>query len=398
MPDNDTRSISGRCAVRLENDRICVFERNGVYQARIRSEANRYLWRSLKTRNQSQAISAARKLYHLIEFRQQSGLPLTNRSVNRVIDEYVALRERQQSQGRTSLHMLRQIKRVVKFWRGYIGDQSIESVGNKELSGYIEWRKSYYAQFKTLPKNAKLNPTDKTLQWETTLGKSIIRWAHEQGYRGDQPLPTFSFTPKIKRVRPAFELFEYRRLLRTLIKWQRDCPNDTWLHARRLLTDYVLILANSGMRVGEANNLKIRDLEAFEDDLGRRNYRFKVKGKTGERDVILRASAAKSVDRLLARRIGAGADDWLFVMGDGSRIITLIDQFDKVLVLAGIVCNSHGDKYTLYSLRHFYAVLSLRRGIGVFDVARNMGTSVQVIQQYYGKHATPRKLATQLGG
>ena len=92
-----------------------------------------------------------------------------------------------------------------------------------------------------------------------------------------------------------------------------------------------------------------------------------------------------------------GADDWLFAMRDGSRVITLIDQFDKVLELAGITHNSHGDKYTLYSLRHFYAVLSLRRGIGVFDVARNMGTSVQVIQNYYSKHATPRKLATQLG-
>jgi hypothetical protein len=53
MPDNDTRSNNGRGAVRLENDRICVFERNGVYQARIRTEANRYLWRSLKTRNES---------------------------------------------------------------------------------------------------------------------------------------------------------------------------------------------------------------------------------------------------------------------------------------------------------------------------------------------------------
>ena len=53
MPDNDTRSINGRAAVRLEDDRICVFERNGVYQARIRTEANRYLWRSLKTRNES---------------------------------------------------------------------------------------------------------------------------------------------------------------------------------------------------------------------------------------------------------------------------------------------------------------------------------------------------------
>ena len=93
-----------------------------------------------------------------------------------------------------------------------------------------------------------------------------------------------------------------------------------------------------------------------------------------------------------------GADDWLFMMRDGSRVITLIEQFDKVLDLAGITHNSHGDKYTLYSLRHFYAVLSLRRRIGVFDVARNMGASVQVIQNYYGKHATPRKLATQLGG
>ena len=315
-----------------------------------------------------------------------------------MIDEYVAYRELQERQRRTSTYMLRQIKRVVKFWREYIGHQSIETIGNKELSGYIEWRKSYYSQLASLPKNARLNPTDKTLQWESMLGKAIIKWAHEQGYRGNQQLPTFTFTPKVKRVRPAFELFEYRRLLRTLVNWQRECPNHTWLHSRQLLTDYVLVLANSGMRVGEANNLKLRDVETFEDDLGRRNYRFKVKGKTGERDVILRASAVKSVDRLLARRKGANPNDWLFVMGDGSRVITLIDQFDKVLALAGITRNSYGDKYTLYSLRHFYAVLSLRRGIGVFEVARNMGTSVQMIQSYYGKHATPMKLATRLGG
>ena len=27
--------------------------------------------------------------------------------------------------------------RVVKFWREYISDQSIESIGNKELRGYV---------------------------------------------------------------------------------------------------------------------------------------------------------------------------------------------------------------------------------------------------------------------
>ena len=38
-----------------------------------------------------------------------------------------------------------------------------------------------------------------------------------------------------------------------------------------------------------------------------------------------------------------GADDWLFMMRDGSRVVTLIDQFDKVLDLAGITHNSHDD-------------------------------------------------------
>jgi integrase len=114
------------------------------------------------------------------------------------------------------------------------------------------------------------------------------------------------------------------------------------------------------MRVGEANNLKLCDLTPFLDGLGRRNYCFKVKGKTGERDVILRASAAKSVDRLLSRRNGTNPDDWLFAMANGSRVITLTDQFDKVLRLANMPRNSYGYKYTLYSLRHFYAVQSLR--------------------------------------
>ena len=333
-----------------------------------------------------------------MEFRIENGLSLDKRKFEHVVAEYVAFRTLQHEQGRTSWHMLRQINRVVKFWREYLGGYDVEAIGNSELSGYVEWRKAFYSRMSVLPKNARLHPTDKTLQWEVTLGKSIIKWAHERGYRGTQPLPTFSFVPKKRRVRPAFELFEYRRLLRALIRWQRDCPNDKWRHSRILLTDYVLILASSGLRAGEANNLKRRDVETFMDGRGRRNYRFKVRGKTGERDVIIRAIAAKSVDRLLLRRPDAAPDDWLFAMQTGARVITLIDQLGTVLALGGIVRNSHGQKFTLYSLRHFYAVQSLRRGIGVFELARNMGTSVQVIQDYYGKHATAMTFATQLGG
>jgi hypothetical protein len=86
---------------------------------------------------------------------------------------------------------------------------------------------------------------------------------------------------------------------------------------------------------------------------------------------------------------------WVLVYGIGLFGWTFIEYLlHRVLFHHAIgLSNNYGDKYTLYSLRHFYAV-----GIGVFDVARNMDTSVQVIQNYYGKHATPMKLATQLGG
>lgn len=60
--------------------------------------------------------------------------------------------------------------------------------------------------------------------------------------------------------------------------------------------------------------------------------------------------------------------------------------------------NSLGEPSSLYSLRHYYALMASRDGIGIYDVARNMGTSVKMIQHYYGKQATPKMMATTLGG
>jgi hypothetical protein len=66
-------------------------------------------------------------------------------------------------------------------------------------------------------------------------------------------------------------------------------------------------------------------------------------------------------------------------MPDRSRISSLIDQLGAALKEAGIERSTFGEKYSVYSLRHFYAVNALRNGVGVFEVARNMGTSVQII-------------------
>jgi hypothetical protein len=126
--------------------------------------------------------------------------------------------------------MLRQIIRVAKFWRKYARSIPVEAIDDKVMREFIPWCRDYYSKFDKLPKNAKLHPTDKTLQWDKMLGKAIIKWAHEQGLRGNKPPISATFTPKKKRVRPAFELWEYRRLWWTLCK--RIKTARTIAHAR----------------------------------------------------------------------------------------------------------------------------------------------------------------------
>lgn len=197
--------------------------------------------------------------------------------------------------------------------------------------------------------------------------------------------------------------------------WIGKAKNEQSRYHRLLLRDYVLFLANTGMRVGEANNLQVKDVIEFTDDLGRKNYMCKVRGKTGERFVVARTVSERYIERNLKRnkeyenkrparftnqsapRKNVVEGDWFFKMYDGNQVITLIDQFKAMLADIGLQTNRYGEAFTLYSLRHFYAVRALHRGIPIFDIARNMGASVQIIQEYYGSSATSLTVATSLG-
>ena len=387
-------------AVHIE-DGLVVYSREGIYQMRLKVAPQKYVYRSLKTRNKRDAIAAAKREFYRAEFKREEGRAYIVPTLTSVLADYTKQREMDHKRGKVGAGMIRQIKRVQKFWITYCGSNPIDKIGNKELSGYVDWRVAYYNKMpkEQRPKNAKLHPTDKTLQWEITFAKTVIKWAHEKGYRGIQALPTYSFVPKKKRVRPAFEIPEYQKLYKTLRQRTTQTKTTAWKYTRLMLRDYVLTLSNSGMRVGELNNLKMRDIHPFKDAKGRDNYRFMVKGKTGERDVILRASAKRWVDRQIERRKAEDAkdNDYLFVMYGNKKIKTLADQFNEVLQIAEIQQSTFEETYSLYSLRHFYAVQSLRKGNGVFEVARNMGTSVEMIQAYYGKSATASKFATGLG-
>ncbi len=239
----------------LEDGKLTIFKRSGVYYARLRISPGKYVWRSLKTTDEQTAIRLGRRLLFQMEQRADQGLPPKSKSFSAVIDDYIRYRERDYQHGKTSDGMLRQIVRVSKFWREYAGALPVEEIDDKVMREFIPWRRDYYSALKTLPKNAKRHPADRTIQFDMMIGKAVIRWAHEQGFRGKQTLPTVTFTPKKKRVRPAFELSEFKTLWRVLCKRINSARDKRIKRSRELLRYYVLVIANSGLRPGEANDL-----------------------------------------------------------------------------------------------------------------------------------------------
>ncbi len=325
---------------------LCV--RNTTYYARFRLSTGRYVWQSLNIAdtpksNRKKAEQAALLYAGSVHSKQQEGQPIVQTPFAKVIVDYVKLKVAEHDHGRISSGMIRQVNRVARYWTEYAGSKPASAIGNKELEEYVGRRMDYYKSC-PLAQNAKRNLADKTLQWEITFGKSILPWAHGRGYLGNKILPTWSFKVKQRNVRPCFTWPEYNKLWRALIKWEEDCVQPDRLHTRQLLRDYVLILANSGMRVGEANSLRLKDIRQSKDSKNRQIYEFMVSGKTGARTVTLRAHAAKYVDRLLKRHPKNAPGSFLFCMVDGRQVTTLAEQFDKVLELAGIKENNRGQK------------------------------------------------------
>ena len=124
----------------LEDGRLTIFKRDGVFYARIRLSPGKYLWRSLKTIDEATAVRAGRKLLFQIEHRADGGLPAKSKSFESVIDDYVRFRERDHQHGKTSDGMLRQVVRVAKFWREYAGHLPVEAIDDRVMREFIRKR------------------------------------------------------------------------------------------------------------------------------------------------------------------------------------------------------------------------------------------------------------------
>jgi integrase len=77
-------------------------------------------------------------------------------------------------------------------------------------------------------------------------------------------------------------------------------------------------------------------------------------------------------------------DDYVFCNRDGTPVGSFKKSFESLLKAAGVETDSHGNRRTIYSLRHTYATFRLQEGVHQFILAKNMGTSTAMLEKHYG--------------
>ena len=333
-----------------------------------------YVYRSTRTTDEHAAYKFADDLYHQQLVKVHTGEVSKSPKITVGIDRYI---ERFEADAKQSVQYRILLLKRVKL---LVGKQTFDGLTTSTISKLTD-------DLRKATKTGSMSPN--TVKRIHNDLRNFFRWCVEEGLLKE--IPKFPRINSEKSRRPHFNEAEWRKLVRYLREFVK-VENRKTRRERKMLVDYVLILANTGIRVGEARTLKWRDIREVDGGTGKpKNVVLTVTGKTGIREVVARTPDVKKyVRRIYDLRIDEldgeplSSDGLVFCHRDGSAIGSFKKSFQTLLKACGLEKDSFGRGRTVYSLRHTYATFRLHEGVNHYTLSRNMGTSVQMLEEYYG--------------
>ncbi|WP_263349977.1 site-specific integrase [Acidicapsa acidisoli] len=188
--------------------------------------------------------------------------------------------------------------------------------------------------------------------------------------------------------RAWFSPEEYKKLYEATRKRMQHPKNPRYKWESEQLHDYVLFMANTGLRPDEAARLQFRDVTIVEDDATNETIlEIEVRGKRGVGYCKSTTGAVRPFERLRDRNSARKAQqkqkaqptDLIFPK-------THRELFNTILKEENLKTDREGQARTAYSLRHTYICLRLMEGADIYQIAKNCRTSVEMIEKYYASH------------
>jgi integrase len=353
----------------------------------------------------------AERRYRLYRERIGRGEPMhgAGRTVGDAIVGYLDQRQRQAAGDRRKLRNVRiqqgsAARNLCPFWNRV----AVTIAAPNDMEAWREWRTNEWPSLQPesvsyrrsnalltakRPAHQRKAPSIETIKRERALIMSALNWASRQTPPWLAVVPQLPLgAPRKKKNetnrRPAFRPHEVAAMLARFKEWkqERRCGGH---YERCLLSCYVRLLLASGLRPGgEPETLRWEQVQTIGYHSGETILLEHVVGKTGPRDVVclpLAVEAISDLRELLAayrRPTTAEASLWPNRCGEPTKDFG--GSFGRLVESLGIDPPG-ATEAALYSLRHTYITEQRKAGVPIEDIAENCGTSVEMIERYYGQ-------------
>jgi integrase len=379
----------------FRDGRIVLYKRpnlkNPKWQCRISvPNATGYVRRTTDHTDEFEARRFAEDLYDELRLQFLNSGSFKKPKFEKVFAQF---KERYRSEANSERRYNEVVDTIERYGLPFFKGKTLESINNALMQEFIAWRRA---------NSVRKVATTATINKDLGSLKVFFAWTLRNGLI-DRAIEFDK--PKGKQNRRThFDGKDWGKLTRFLREWVKQSKTGRGGHKTReraLLRDYILILANTGIRVGEARMLRWRDITTDKDRDDAPIVVLNVNGKTGEREVVARNFDVNTyfarIRDLREAETGRkpATDEIVFCRRDGKPIGSFKKGFNSLISAVGVEYDTHGQRRTIYSLRHTYATFRLKEDVNHFHLAQNMGTSVKMLEEYYG-HVHSREVAKEL--
>ncbi len=391
-------------------------KKTGVWYMRFYCGAKKYKVLSLRTEDKNKAIERALEKWRSLQNHMDVGGKVFETTTQDTIDEYLdhlkKLVETDQLKKHTVQGKRTSIKKLRLFLENY---QKPSDIPPNVLRDYVFWRRTKNWD-KTKHKNNPDPPADETINKELTDFKGFFDWCFSRKKFGksiEYPFLKIDWKKSVEK-NPAFEIDDWKAIVYYLRTWVRKTTNPNGNQRKNLLyrqvfSEYLKILANSGLRTHEALLLKWSDItlkkkvEVSKEGKSREriiaHIEVSPETKTGRRLVICPAGIYfKRLREIYKEKEGRPPKPNDFIFRNVGTVSSRADSFigkplsseflrklwyellEDMKIDKGMVFD---QRYTVYSCRSFFINQRLEMGVPPAIVAELVGHSIKTMERHY---------------
>lgn len=284
---------------------------------------------------------------------------------------------------------------IQKYLLPFFGKKEIIALTADDIHEFEAWRITVMGKI----------PKASTERNHSSAYNRIMNYARSMGYLpSDKPIPPMKVDGPKGQARPAFTQQEIDYLLEFMKTWEVE-KGVFYPDNRKLCRCYVEFLVYTGIRHGtEALPIRWKHFQ-WHYIKDKKYLRVWVSGKTGPRFLIAKHAAIEMLTRLYQWQglkyetfddlLNARLDRLVFMTPSKYQPRDFRTLFICLMESSNLLKNEAGETRTLYSLRHTYATFALSEGLDIHTLARQMGTSITMLEKHYSK-ITPMLSAEKL--